>query len=204
MSLKTKIFLGFSLSILIIFSFFALYTFNKSTEIVIQKEQDNLETLSQSIHTQMDKQLDISQVSTLSLANNPEVQKLFANKDRSALSNLLLPAFKSISYDISQIQFHLPDSTSFLRLHDPGKYGDSLKDFRFTVNEANERKEIVRGLEEGVAGFGFRVVVPVDYNGNHIGKLEYGSNFGGTFLNSIKENHGGDYFIYGFGENDLI
>ncbi len=90
---------------------------------------------------QMEEQIETSEVSALSLANNLEVQRLFADRDREALAEMLLPAFNSISDRIAQIQFHLPDSTSFLRLHKPEKYGDSLKDFRFTVNEANEKKK---------------------------------------------------------------
>lgn len=204
MSLKTKIFIGFSLSVFIIFSLFSYYTFNETTKTIIEKEKEMLETLSQSIHIQMEEQIRTAEVSALSLANNKEVQRLFADRNRDELSNMLLSSYKSISKDISQVQFHLPDSTSFLRLHQPSKYGDSLKDFRFTVNEANEKKEIVRGLEKGAGGFGFRVVVPVSYEGKHIGTVEYGSDFGNNFLQNIKNNYGGDYFIYQFEGDGLI
>lgn len=58
------------------------------------------------------------------------------------------------------------------------------------------------GLEAGVAGYGFRVVVPVNYEGSHVGTVEYGGNFDKVFLESIKKNFPGEYFIYGFeGEN---
>lgn len=204
MSLKAKIFLGFSISILIIFSLFSFYTFRETTETIIEKEEKELNALSNSIYGQMKGQLDISEVSALSLANNREIQKLFYNRDRDGLAEMLLPAYESISKDIKQIQFHLPNSDSFLRLHKPEKYGDSLKDFRFTVNQANKDKKIVRGLEEGVAGFGFRVVVPVDYEGTHIGTVEYGSDFGQAFLNNLKDNYDGEYSIYQFGEKGLI
>lgn len=202
MSLKAKIFLGISISILIVFSLLSYYTFNETTKTVIEKEQEALETISQGINMQMEEQIETSEVSALSLANNLEVQRLFADRDREALAEMLLPAFNSISDRIAQIQFHLPDSTSFLRLHKPEKYGDSLKDFRFTVNEANEKKEIIRGLEEGVAGFGFRVVVPMSHNGTHIGTVEYGSDFGNNFVEQIKSSYNGEYFIYQFQDGD--
>ncbi len=204
MSLKTKIFIGFSLSVFIIFSLFSYYTFNETTKTIIEKEKEMLETLSQSIHIQMEEQIRTAEVSALSLANNKEVQKLFADRNRDKLLDMLLPSYDSISKDISQVQFHLPDSTSFLRLHQPNKYGDSLRDFRFTVNEANEKKDIVRGLEKGVGGFGFRVVVPISYEGRHIGTVEYGSDFGNNFLENIKENYAGEYFIYQFEGDGLI
>ena len=198
MQLKTKIFLGIGISILVIFSLLSLYTFNETKETIVEKEQEILQTLSKSVDAEMAHQIQTSEVSALSLANNVEVQKLFANRDREALTNMLLPSFDSISDKVSQIQFHLPDSTSFLRLHKPDQYGDSLKDFRFTVNESNEKKEIIRGLEEGVAGFGFRVVIPMYYEGVHRGTVEYGSDFSNDFLENIKSNYGGEYFLYRF------
>ena len=204
MSLKTKIFIGFSLSLVIIFSLFSFYTFNETTRTIIEKEKEMLEALGQSIYIQMYEQIKAAEIGALSLAKNKEVERLFADRNRHELENMLLPSFESTSKDISQIQFHLPDSTSFLRLHQPSKYGDSLKDFRFTVNEANAKKEIIKGLEKGVGGFGFRVVVPVSYGGKHIGTVEYGSDFGNRFLENIKKNYSGEYFIYQFGDEGLI
>lgn len=200
MSLKTKIFLGVSVSVLIIFSLLSFYTFKETSNTIIDKEREMLEAIGQSLNVQMDQQIQTSEVSALSVANNTQVQTLFANRDRDGLSEMLIPAFNSISDKVTQVQFHLPDSTSFLRLHKPEKYGDSLRDFRFTVNEANAKKEIIRGLEEGVAGFGFRVVVPMSNDGIHIGSLEYGSDFGSTFVEDIKSSYDGEYFIYNFGD----
>lgn len=198
LSLKAKIFIGFSVAILVIFSFFSLYTFNETSKTIIEKEKEMLETLNQSINVQMENQLEASEVGVLSLAKNKGILKLFADRDRDALTDMLLPVYTEVSKNISQIQFHLPNSDSFLRLHQPAKFGDSLKDFRFTVNEANDKKEIIRGLEKGVAGFGFRVVAPMSYEGIHIGTVEYGSDFGVNFLENIKNNYHGDYFIYQF------
>lgn len=197
-SLKTKIFVGLSFSVLLVFSFFSFYTFNETSKTIIEKENEMLETLSQSINIKMEGQIEAAEIGAISLANNQAVLKLFANRDRDGLADILLPAFDKISNSISQVQFHLPDSTSFLRLHKPEKYGDSLKEFRFTVNKANEEREIVKGLEKGVAGFGFRVVVPMSYNNIHLGTVEYGSDFGTNFLEHIKQNNEGDYFIYQF------
>lgn len=171
MSLKTKIFLSISISIAIVFSMFSFYTFSVTTKTIIQQENQTLETLAQTLTSEIEGQLRMAEVGVLSLANNTEIQRLFSERNRDEITNILLPVFNSISDQISQIQFHLPDSTSFLRLHQPDKFGDSLKDFRFTVNQANENQEIVRGLEDGVAGFGFRVVAPINYKGIHQGSV---------------------------------
>ncbi len=203
MKLKTKLFIGFTVSVLIMFTVLSSYTLKETTKSIIESEQEMLNVLKDSINIKMEAQLESAETSVLTLANNIEIQKSFAEEDRQGLLNMLLPAYESISSRISQIQFHLPDSTSFLRLHKPEKFGDSLYDFRFTVNEANETKKIVKGLEEGVAGFGFRVVVPMFYKGTHTGSVEYGSDFGNNFLDGLKSNYGGEFFIYNLDKESL-
>lgn len=201
MSLKSKIFIGFTVSVLLIFSILSYYTSSMTTKIIIEREQEMLEVLRQSVQIQMEKQLEAAEISVLALANNTEVQRSFADRNREELAKMLVPAYKSISSKISQVQFHLPDSASFLRLHQPEKFGDSLKDFRFTVNETNAKKEIITGLEEGVGGYGFRAVVPMFYEGVHTGSVEYGSDFGISFLEGLKNNYSGEYFIYNLETN---
>lgn len=201
MSLKSKIFIGFTVSVLLIFSILSYYTSSMTTRIIIEREQEMLEVLRQSVQIQMEKQLEAAEISVLTLANNTEVQRSFAERNREELEKMLVPAYKSISSKISQVQFHLPDSTSFLRLHQPEKFGDSLKDFRFTVNETNSKKEIIKGLEEGVGGYGFRAVVPMFYEDVHTGSVEYGSDFGISFLEGLKNNYSGEYFIYNLETN---
>jgi len=81
-------------------------------------------------------------------------------------------------------------------VHFPQEFGDSLEAYRLTVNECNAAKTVIAGLEEGIAGFGFRVVVPMTYQGRHTGSVEYGMDFGREFLAHLKQNLDGDYFIY--------
>lgn len=203
MKLKSKIFLGFTTSVIIIFSILSFYTFRATTATVVDSEEEMLSVLEDSIDIQMDEQLKAAEIGVSSIANNIEVQKAFAEKDRVELERMLLPVYENIQEDIAQVQFHTTDSYSFLRLHNPQNFGDSLKAFRMTVNEANEKEQMVKGLEQGGAGFGFRVVVPMFYEELHTGSLEYGSSFGASFLENIKENYGGDYFIYDL-ESNLI
>ena len=150
-----------------------------------------------SVRGAIDKELETTKTAVQLIANNPETQRVFNERNRQELLDMYSKSFSEISKDVAQFQFHLPDSTSFLRLHKPEKYGDSLKDIRETVNKANSSNQIVMGLEEGVEGFGLRVVVPVNYNNNFIGTVEFGNDFGEKFLMDLKEQFGGDnYFIY--------
>jgi diguanylate cyclase (GGDEF)-like protein len=75
-------------------------------------------------------------------------------------------------YNFRQFHFHFPDSTSFLRMHRPDTYGDSLIGVRNTVEYVNEYLVPVAGYEEGKIYNGYRYVYPLLYNGEHVGSVE--------------------------------
>lgn len=196
MTIRRKLVLSSSLLILLAFTIifgFVSIQFNQSNE---KEELKYIETLSTSIKTDLQTQMDNTLISVKSIANNPEIQRLFYEGNRESLLDLLLPVYEPIKSEVAQFQFHLPDSTSFLRLHSPAKYGDSLKDFRITVNSANQEKVDTVGIEEGLAGYGLRVVVPMFYNSQHTGSVEYGNDFGINYVNNIRDKFGLENFLY--------
>ncbi len=202
LKIRTKLFTSITLTVLILFMGAAFYTIYKTTALIERTEHKRFELLSKEVQGKMNEQLEAAKMSVLSTANNTEVARVFAERDREALLKMLEPSYAAVADVVAQFQFHLPDSVSFLRLHNPTKFGDDLSEFRMTVNQANEKKEVVMGLEEGTAGYGFRVVAPMSYEGKHIGSVEYAGNFDEKFLESIKKDFPGEYFIYTFeGEN---
>ena len=200
MKIRTKLFLSIGILVFLLFVAFTYLATNLTTEILMDSEDHEYSMLASSVESEMNNQLEAARMSVLTIANNTEVRRLFAERDREALVDMLLPAYQSVQDVVPQFQFHLPNSDSFLRLHMPEKYGDSLKDFRFTVNAANSNRELVAGLEEGVGGYGFRVVVPMLHNGSHTGSVEFAGDFGEEFLERIKVSYEGEYFIYPIGE----
>ncbi|MDX9916831.1 MAG: methyl-accepting chemotaxis protein [Gudongella sp.] len=197
MKIKTKLFLSIGAFVLALFIALSYLSVNIATGLISDQEIKENEMLTHAIEAKMESQIDAAKMAVLTIANNTEVQRMFGRRDRAGLLTLLLASYQAVEADVPQFQFHLPDSTSFLRLHMPEKFGDSLKDFRYTVNAANEREELISGLEEGVGGYGFRVVVPMYYNRQHTGSVEFAGDFGKEFLADIKNVYGGDYFIYG-------
>jgi len=204
MKLRTKVTLIISVLLITIFTSIFIFFYTQNTTAIELKEQTYVETLSSLIETKRNAELESTRLAVESISNNPDIQLLFYNQDREGLTKLLLPVFDSIKDRVAQFQFHLPDSTSFLRLHKVEKFGDSLKDFRFTVNEANSRKETVYGIEEGVAGYGLRVVAPMFYDGKHIGSVEYGNDFGQEYLDNLKTAYSMDAFLYRYELSDGI
>ncbi|MBF7097515.1 methyl-accepting chemotaxis protein [Alkalibacter mobilis] len=202
MTYKSKIIFGISLATILVMAATNLSLYFNMEETIRDEERMRLNNIAKTIKLKESALIDEAKSAVLAVAGNKEVQKAFANRDREALIYMLEGSYLSIEDKIAQFQFHLPDSTSFLRLHNPEKFGDSLKDFRFTVNEANETEKMVSGIEEGVGGYGFRVVVPIKYEGVHQGTVEMGADIGESFLLGIKESFtNGDFYLYSIKES---
>ena len=139
-------------------------------------------------------------------AAEPRTQSAFAARDRDTLRSLYTPVFEALSreYGAEQFQFHLAPATSFLRLHEPEKFGDDLSGFRQTVVAANTEDRTVRGLESGVAGFGIRGVVPVHHAGKAVGTVEFGMRLDQAFFDRFKNRHGAEIAFYEATEGGFV
>ena len=76
--------------------------------------------------------------------------------------------------NLLQLHFHLADGSSFLRFHQPDRYGDPLFTIRPGVRICNLEQRVVEGLEIGKTGSGFRYIFPLGLNGRHLGSVEVG------------------------------
>lgn len=161
------------------------------------QEASNMDLLRQSFSNATEAQKQLALSLATQLAENPEVQAVFAAGDRQRLTDITLPAYKILAeqYGVSQAQFHLPPATSFLRLHQLDRSGDDLSSFRFTVLAANAQQRPIAGLEIGRGGIGVRGVVPVTYQGQHIGTVEFGLDPGLAALVELKREYGVDWQI---------
>lgn len=138
------------------------------------------------------------------LANQPAVQALFVEGRRAVeqegggrggeraaalrqrLFDLISPGWQKITgdYQVRQLHFHLgPGDTSFLRVHEPSKFGDDLSSVRHTITHAIRNNEPTQGFESGRVYPGIRGVVPITTDGDQdapaqvVGALEAGSSF---------------------------
>ncbi len=73
---------------------------------------------------------------------------------------------------IRQVHIHLPDNTSFLRMHLPQIYGDNLTNIRPTVEYVNKNKKEIDSFEEGRVQYGLRFVYPIFRDTVHVGSIE--------------------------------
>lgn len=162
-----------------------------------QKENEQLfQNIENHYQAALTENLNFLSLTVKTIARSPEVQAAFANGDRAFLEERYEPHFQELNqhYGIGQFQFHLPNGHSFLRLHQPDKFGDDLSAFRQTVVVANQTQTQVKGLEVGRAGPGLRVVMPLSYENRHIGTVEFGGSID-ALLTTLQNTFDVDYAV---------
>ncbi|OSM05949.1 putative Autoinducer 2 sensor kinase/phosphatase luxQ [Magnetofaba australis IT-1] len=139
---------------------------------------------------------------------DPKIQQLFlagkraveaegggpGGKEAARIRQILLQTVESRwkqmanQYDVRQLHFHLgPASLSFLRVHQPDKFGDRMDGLRFIIEDSYRDQSALKGFETGRIYSGLRGVVPMyafDPDSNkriHVGTLEVGSSFDSMF-----------------------
>lgn len=126
-----------------------------------------------------------------SMARNPEVAAALASHDRLRLIELCYPTYLFIKqqYGVSQFNFHTLPPRMFLRLQRLYEFGDDLG-YRKTIQDSLDTGAETYGLEEGLTGYGIRGVAPVCHQGQIVGTVEIGFNFGSLFLWEMKKQFG--------------
>ena len=157
--------------------------FSMISWFIYLKYQSDIEFYKQNITQQsqleynsiVNKNNDLAELILYNEIDTPEVKELIIKKDRNTLYELLKDKYAHLKqrYNVRQIHFHLPDSTSFLRMHRPELYGDSLVGIRQSVEYVNKYLRPYSGFEEGKVYNGFRYVYPLfDSEQVHIGSVE--------------------------------
>lgn len=100
--------------------------------------------------------------------NQEELDKL-----RKKIYKLLYRNYKRlIKMGVSQVQFHLENNTSFLRMYRPKKYGDDIS-YRKGIVLISETKKPVEGFEVCKYMHGLRFIYPLfDENKNYLVSVE--------------------------------
>jgi PAS domain S-box-containing protein len=198
MSLKWKL--------LIPFFFFAFtgtvtmaYIGLTSQQRLIEAEEKKqiLHHYSHFLDVMKEKEDQVRSLATM-VSHNPEVQRFLAERNRQALLELLTQTYESLrkGFNIRYFHFHTPEAKSFLRLHQPERFGEEMSGFRKTIIDAIKEGRAVAGLEWGVMGFAIRGVAPIYYHGEMVGTVELGYYFGKPLLDEIHERWGVDLALY--------
>lgn len=169
-------------------------TFNSLHTTVHEGQQNELISYNAAFLTELENQKDVTLALGSSVADDPSIQEAFAARDRQRLLDLTLPDYELLkAIHITQYQYHLPDGTLFLSLNDL----DNRENHGIlsAVALANTEQKPVAGIEPENGKLGVRGVVPIFYQGKHIGSVEFGIEFSDALLSDLKERFGGEWRI---------
>lgn len=159
--MKRKLLIAAVVAALVSFVLFALISARSSSEILREAEAETYRLLLDMIRWAIEDDLDYAELALRQILQDEAVVRLLAARDREGLYAHLAPAYREVSRRVARFHFHLPDGASFLRVQAPERYGDELGSIRPMIARALAAREMVRGIEEGVDGFGIRVALPL-------------------------------------------
>jgi signal transduction histidine kinase len=138
----------------------------------IGRSARDVETL---LRAEQRKKVELMAMTLGGIGTNVVMAEAFLHGDRENLLAAALPLFEKLKREqkITHFYFHAADRRNYLRVHQPGRFGDLIN--RYTIAEAERTGQIASGIERGPLGsFALRVVTPWLYHGRMIGYLELG------------------------------
>ena len=169
-------------------------TFNSLHNTFHDAQQDDLISYSAAFLAELENQKDVTLALGSSVADDPFIQEAFAARDRQRLLDLALPGYELLkAYHITQYQYHLPNGELFLSLNDLNNQENN--GILSVVALSNTEQKPVAGIEAENGQLGVRGVVPIFYQGKHIGSVEFGIGFSDALLSGLKERFGGEWRI---------
>ena len=169
-----------------------------SSHMTASSEAGQFTMMAQVIQSEMNGAQTKAAAGAELIAAIPMVKEAFAARNREQLLAITKDPYRvqHEKYGITQAQFHAMPSTSFLRVHNPAKFGEDLSGYRQMVVEVNRSMALRKGVEITTSGIGIFGTVPVtDTVGSHTGSFELGFEFG-PMLDSIKSAYGFELAVY--------
>ncbi|HEX9840358.1 MAG TPA: GAF domain-containing protein [Anaerolineales bacterium] len=174
------------------------YFFSSLHNVYHEAEEGDLASFYDSFSAEVENQKQLALALASEVAGNPAIQEAFAKKDRQRLLELTLPGYELLNGSNGNIilyQYHLTDGSIFFNANDPATSEAPEVTLSPAVLLANNEQKPVAGLESENGNLGIRGVVPVYYQGKHIGSVEFGIGFNETLLIDLKEKYGGEWHI---------
>lgn len=194
-SLKTKIIIFVSITIIICVSSIVIYNINKFDKYVDSNAKDDVKRSNDVLKDKIEELKSNSLNTAIQLSANEAVQKVVESKDTNDILSILTPIVKD-----SGIEFvTVTDEKGIVlaRTHDPGKKGDSV------LNQANVKNalqgKVNSQVEKGTAvKLAARAGAPVkNSNGKIIGVVSTGYNLeSDKIVDYIKSNLNCDAMIF--------
>ena len=188
MSIRSKLLIIASVCLLIAFFAFMYQEYNAQNQLLTLNIENTLDNIQDDFYLQIDRDLRVLSATRDMFIRNANLKNIYLQQDREQLYQYTHPIYNELKakYGITDICFQLPDSRTFLRVHNKDIYND-LTD-RITFRIAQITKETSEGLEVGKTGFALRVVGPYYNKHELIGYVEFGQKID-HFLKDMKAEH---------------
>jgi signal transduction histidine kinase len=200
-SIKATISIIVFFSILSVFFTLLFLVLKNSNDIVAISERENFNRLTQIVKWESEDEIEFAGISLRRIASDDTAAELLAARNKTGLFDYVSSDYEFIRDRVIRFHFHLPDGMSFLRVHNPALSGDDLTEIRPMVVQMMDEQREIRGIEKGREGLSQRAMMPIFHGGKYVGSVEYGMDFGYSFLNRIKERYDGSYFLYELDED---
>jgi len=103
---------------------------------------------------------------------------------RGRLYRMLVPTYQRlVAENVLQFHFHTKEGRSYLRFHQPDKFGDELASIRSSIARVMQTGKPVKGFEVGALASAFRFVYPVFQADQRLGSVEISVSF-----NALRES----------------
>ena len=174
-AIKLPILAPLFVAITVLLAIFTLAIYRLQQQHISDDAQTRLDSVSRYFNQYLASDARLIGETTHFVKDNPDIQNAWLAKDRNTLLTLTAPIFEKLrlDYRITHLYFIDTNSTCFLRVHNPPRFGDSIT--RFTLNSAADTAKPYWGIELGQYGtFTLRVVQPWFVNNTLTGFIEFG------------------------------
>lgn len=193
LSIRYKLLPVIVLGVVALASVFYTISIQSKRSAVEKSAIDRIQSAKQTFYNLEKNDVKMLKAALISFATNEDYKDIFLENDRSKLyhygQNLFLDNKK---LGITHFYFHRKNGTVFSRLHDEGKFDDSLN--RITFNQSKKTGSWGTGIELGKTAFALRVVTPYFKEGDLIGYVEFGEEID-HFIEIMKDQTEMDYAV---------
>jgi len=156
---------------------FGFLLYKSELKQIFSESQNHLNKIENIFDNQIQEDADLLSSLIDSLEEDPELQKIWLEKDKNSLEKYIEPIFKGFqdNYPVTQLYFIELDRKCFLRAHNPNESGDIIR--RFTLDKVKRTEKPTHGIELDDFGmFTLRRIHPWKINGKIVGYIELGEN----------------------------
>lgn len=200
LNISTRLVLLIAIAQAALYMAFALMIQQGSSEAIEASERDTFKLLADTIRWSIQDEIEYASFALMSVTEDRTVLDLVDSRKREALYDYLKPRYEKLNPRLSHFHFHLADGVSFLRMHEPDRFGDSLYGARPMVRAALYDRRMVTGIERGSSALALRAVAPLIREGRLLGTVEYGIDLDAAFMRRLQARYEGEYFLYEFDE----